>query len=288
MEKKKKGIYNERSGAILAIAGFVVFVLALIFMNPLGEGLGVSESPGRITLLYIFAFAFCLPFGAYFMYLFAQRPDWLVQPGRYIEGMKVRVFSPYALVAMGIVGALFAAAGLGDLGGIDVQAMVISASAALFGAVISFFGLFVGQIIARIFINPVWSGGTSTAAVTLLPYTLIDASIWAYAGYMYFRIVHDRKQRSFIVAFLLAWLATEPIHQLWWFVTYWIMNTREAATLAVLNDWVVGGINLVPIPYWWLSGLLFVPVGYLAGEAARRALSGGRGSEAEKPKETDA
>lgn len=283
---EKKGIYNERSGAILAIVGFVIFLIALIVMNPLGDNLGVSESPGRITLLYIFAFVFCLPFGAYFMYLFAQRPDWLAQPGRYIEGMKVRIFSPYALVAMGIIGALFAAAGLGDLGGVDVQAMVISASAALFGSIISFFGLFVGQIIARIFINPVWSGGTSTAAVTLLPYTLIDASIWAYAGYMYFRIVHDRKG-SFIGAFLIAILVTEPIHQLWWFATYWIMNTREAATLAVLNDWVVGGINLVPIPYWWLS-FVFVAVGYLAGEFARRALSGGRGSEAEEAGEVEA
>ena len=282
---EKKGFYNERSGAILILVGLAIFVIAAIVMNPLGEGLGVSESPGRIALLYIFAIAFCLPFAAYFMYLFTRRPDWLAQPGRYIEGMKVAVFSPYALVAMGIVGALFAAAGLGDLGGIDVQAMVIAASAALFGSVISFFGLFVGQIIARIFINPVWSGGTSTAAVTLLPYTLIDASIWAYAGYMYFRIVHDRKG-SFIGAFLIAWIATEPIHQLWWFFTYWIMNTREAATLAVLNDWVVGGFNLVPIPYWWLSGLLFVPVGYLAGEAARRALSGGRGAESEEAEES--
>jgi hypothetical protein len=30
------------------------------------------------------------------------------------------------------------------------------------------------------------------------------------------------------------------------------------------------------VPYWWLSGLLFVPVGFLAGESARRALLEGR------------
>jgi hypothetical protein len=37
------------------------------------------------------------------------------------------------------------------------------------------------------------------------------------------------------------------------------------------------------IPYWWLSGLLFVPVGLLAGEAARRAMLGGRGEVMKEP-----
>ncbi len=272
----KKGFYNDRLGLILMVAGAVIYVLAFIIMNPLGAGMGVSESPQRILLLYIFAIAFCLPWAVYWMYKFAQHVDWLAMPGRFIKGMKVAVFSPYALVAIGIIGALFAAAGLGDLGGIDLQAMVISASASLFGGIVSFFGLFVGQIIARILINPVWSGGTSTGAATLLPYTLIDASIWAYFGFIYFKFVHNRKG-GFLPAFLTAWILAEPIHQFWWFNTYWIMNTKEAATLAVLNDWVVLGAGaFFGIPYWWLSGLLFVPVGLLAGEAARRALTSRR------------
>lgn len=273
---EKKGIYNERTGLILMLVGLAVFVIAFIVMNPLGAGMGVSESPQRILLLYIFAFAFCLPWGAYWMYKFAQRPDWLTMPGRFIKGMKVVIFSPYALVAIGIVGALFAAAGLGDLGGIDLQAMIIAASASLFGGIVSFFGLFVGQIIARVLLNPVWVGGVSAGALSLLPYTLIDASIWAYFGYIYFRFVHDRKG-NFWPAFLLAWVLGEPVHQVWWLITYWIMKTREDAILAVANDWVVlGAGTFFGIPYWWLSGLLFVPVGLLAGEAARRAFVSGR------------
>ncbi len=74
---EKKGLYNERSGAILILIGLAIFVIAAIVMNPLGEGLGVSESPGRIALLYIFAVAFCLPFAAYLMYL----PGWANQSG---------------------------------------------------------------------------------------------------------------------------------------------------------------------------------------------------------------
>lgn len=275
---EKKGFYNEKTGLILMLAGLAVFALAFIIMNPLGSGMGVSESPQRIVLLYIFAFAFCLPFGAYFMYLIAKRPDWLAMPGRYIKGMKVAIFSPYALVAIGIIGALFAAAGLGDLGGIDLQAMIIAASASLFGGIVSFFGLFVGQIIARILINPVWVGGVSSGALSLLPYTLIDASIWAYFGWVYFKFVHDA-EGPFLKRFLTAWILGEPVHQLWWMATYWIMKTREDAVLAVLNDWVVlGAGTFFGIPYWWLSGLLFVPVGLLAGEAARRAMTSGRGT----------
>jgi len=272
---EKKGFYNEKIGLILMIAGAVVFIAAFLIMNPLGTAMGPSESASRVGLLNIMAFGFCLPWGAYWMYKFAQRVDWLTMPGRYIKGMKVKVFSPYALVGMAIIGALFAAAGFGDLGGLDVQAMVISASAALFGGIVSFFGLFVGQIIARVFINPVWSGGSTTAVSTLIAYTLIDASVWAYAGYIFYKFVIDRGTKSLVSQFVIAILLTEVVHQGWWFTTYWIMNTREAAINNVLADWVAVGAARLFFPYWWLS-FLFVGVGYLAGNAARRVIGGGR------------
>ena len=276
---KLKEWYNEKTGLLLVIVGAVIFVVAFIAMNPLGTGLGPSESPGRVLLLNIMAFIFCLPWGVYWMYKFAQDPEWLAMPGRFVKGMKSIVFSPYALVGMGIIGALFAAAGFGDLGGVDLQAMVIAASASLFGGIVSFFGLFVGQIIARVFINPVWSGGSSTAVTTLIAYTLIDASVWAYAGWVYFKFVH-RRTGGLVVALIQALVLTEIVHQGWWFITYWIMNTREAATLAVSADWLVLGMGqLAGIPYWWLS-FGFVLVGFLAGEAARRVISQGRSEEA--------
>jgi hypothetical protein len=42
---EKKGFYNEKTGLILMLAGLAVFALAFIIMNPLGSGMGVSESP---------------------------------------------------------------------------------------------------------------------------------------------------------------------------------------------------------------------------------------------------
>ena len=135
--------------------------------------------------------------------------------------------------------------------------MIIAASASLFGGIVSFFGLFVGQIIARILINPVWVGGVSSGALSLLPYTLIDASIWAYFGWVYLiKFVQTTAEGPFLKRFLTAWILGEPVHQLWWMATYWIMKTREDAILAVLNDWVVlGAGTFFGIPYWWLSGI---------------------------------
>ncbi|MFN3309444.1 MAG: hypothetical protein ACK44E_09570 [Anaerolineales bacterium] len=46
---ESKGFYNERSGLIIMIVGLVIFVLAFLIMNPLGTGMGVSESPQRIV-----------------------------------------------------------------------------------------------------------------------------------------------------------------------------------------------------------------------------------------------
>ena len=71
----KKGFYNEKTGIILTVVGFVIFAIAFLAMNPLGTGMGPSESPSRVALLNIMAFVFCAPWGAYWMYRFAQEPE---------------------------------------------------------------------------------------------------------------------------------------------------------------------------------------------------------------------
>jgi hypothetical protein len=42
-----------------------------------------------------------------------------------------------------------------------------------------------------------------------------------------------------------------------------------------MTDWVLLGAGRLFFPYWWLS-FLFVGVGYLAGNAARGVIGGGR------------
>jgi len=189
-----------------------------------------------------------------------------------VPGMRVQLFSPYTYVAIGAVGALFAVAGLFDIAKLDFQAMVIAASAALYGAPVSFFGLLVGQIIARGILNPVWLGGGAATLGSLIPYSLFDASIWAYAGYIYFRVVHSRPaNRPCSVASIVARTLSQPIHLLSWFISYAIMNPWDAFVTSVTADWALP-LGALPAPYWVLSALLFVPVGYLAGESIRRGM----------------
>lgn len=274
-------MFNERTLRIAMIAGLVITAVLIIVMAPWGAGLGPSGSPGRTALLWIFAFVGALPFAVYWMYRFAQHPEWNVMPGRYVEGMQVNLSSPYTYVAIGVVGALFAVAALGEGLRLDFQAMVIAASAALFGGPISFWGLLLGQVLGRLFIHPFWVSGGASVFLNILPYSLFDAAIWAFAGYMYFRFVHARGARALVPSFLIAWVLSEPVHQIGWLVgDYIIGNPWEAAAVSVARDWVVPQPAFPFLPYWVLSALAFVPIGYIAGHAVRNAWAGGMGEEA--------
>jgi len=277
MEAKK----TEKTLFYAMIAGLVICAVLFLVMQPWGPGLGVSGAPGRVVLLWIFAFVGALPFAVYWMFKFAQVPEWNAMPGRFVEGMKVKVASPYTYVAIGVIGALFAVAALSEGIRLDFQAMVIAASAALFGGVVSFFGLLVGQVLGRLFIHPFWVSGGASVFLNILPYSLFDAAIWAYAGYCFFKFVYARPStKSLVAGFLIAWILSEPVHQVGWLIgDYIIGNPWEAAAINIARDWVLPQPAFPFLPYWVLSALAFVPIGYLAGMAARNAWAGGRGEQ---------
>ena len=55
-----------------------------------------------------------------------------------------------------------------------------------------------------------------------------------------------------------------------------IGNPWSAAAALIVAQWFVPQPTFPFLPYWVLSALAFVPIGFLAGEAARRAWKGGR------------
>ena len=108
----------ERPLRYIMFAGLILAALAIIFMAPWSDKLGVSGSPQRTLLLWIYAVVGALPLAIYFMYKFSLHPEWNTMPGRFVEGMKVKTYSPYTYVAIGVVAIGGITVGLLALGGL--------------------------------------------------------------------------------------------------------------------------------------------------------------------------
>lgn len=220
---------------------------------------GFTASPARIAWEYGYG-GITLLFGLYWMYYFSRNPKWLSPPGRYVEGTTVKVWSPYTLTSIAIFAAVFAVAGLGDAIRIDLQALSVAAASAYFGSIVAFFGLWIGQIIARLWLVPYVMGG-GAGFLDLAAWVTMDAAIWAYSGVIFFKFYHDKPQWSRLKRLVVVMLIAEPVHQLFWFFRYWIVNPYEAAVAAVIADWT---------SYWNISWIL-VLIGYIVGSAAYEA-----------------
>jgi len=247
---------------IACILGWIITIIAFIVMDPFSTKLGVSGSPLRIPLVYIYAFVGCLPMAILFMYHFLKHPEWNVPPGKYVPGMKVKFLTPYTYSAIAITAALFAIAGVGNPLRVDLQALVIATTAAYFGGPVSFAGLWIGQMIAQVFLFP-----TGESIISIIGWVTIDASIWACAGLVYHKILYDKAIKNRTLGLVVAYLIVEQIHSMppfgYWWVYNFIVNPLEAMPAWLISYW----------SYWPLSWTVVV-VGLLAGISARRAVGG--------------
>jgi len=247
---------------ILTVLGWIGFAAHVLWAEPWSPKLGVVGSPGRTLLLYSLAFVCMAPFCVLAMYTFAKHPEWNTPPGKYVQGQKVNVFSAYTYSAIAIIGALFGIAGIGNPLNIDLQALTIAASAAYFGAVVSFGGLWIGQLIWHII------GGV--LSITSIAWLTMDAGIWAVNGLLYFKFLYGKvggRRLPKAVAIPVVYIIGELIHSMPPFGVFWMTNIiqfpAEAFPAAMVQYWI----------YWPISWVV-VMVGMLAGMSARRAVGG--------------
>lgn len=246
---------------ILPIAGFVVGIPIILFTQPWTEALGVAYSPARIAVFFGFTFTALLAWGVYWLILYARHPDWLVPPDKYSPGMKVKMFSTWTWVSIGITAAAFIAGGLvGAVTRLDLPGFVIAAVAANFGSVVAFFGMYIGEIIAY---GPL-AASTGTfvyPGIEVIADSLLDASVWSYAGFLLFWMRRTNVyKRSRVLGILLAMALFEPIHYGYWYIYWFIMNPWSSfvpVALANLAGWVF-------LPYGPAPLLVFI--GALAGD----------------------
>lgn len=242
-------------GLIIAtVVGWIAFWSLFFYLRVWTPEFGYTAAPSRIFMEYAYGIIACLPFGLLWMHYSTKYPQWFMPPGRYREGEKVRVWNQYITTSIAIGAAAFAVAGFGEYVRVDLQALTVAFLASYFGSIPAFLGLWFGQIICRIFFVPfVWGGGLGF--IDVVAWTTMDAAIWAYAGVVFFKFYHGKPEWPRWKRLLVVMLIAEPIHQLFWFFRYWIMNPFEAALAAVIMDWTT---------YWNISWVL-VLIGYIIG-----------------------
>lgn len=247
---------------IAAIAGWIIDIGRIVYLAPWSPALGPSHSPERIGLLFFHCYVGCLPTAVFFMYLFSRHPKWNAAPGKYVEGAKVPALRLYTFSAIGIIAALFAAAGFSEVVAIDAQAMVVAATASYFGSIVAFAGPWIGQVIARgILMVPPPAG---MPWIGVFAYATLDAMIWAYAGWLFFKLFHGFKLKERLwKGILLFMVLNEPVHLGLWFTVYFITNPWTAFLVSYGRDLVL---------YWWMSPAYSL-IGVLAGWSAYRAMA---------------
>jgi len=250
----------EKILAIITVIAWIIVWGAWFALEGWSPKWGYVGSPARLAWEYAYTIGACLPWGLYWMYKFSRHPEWLTPPGRYVKGAKVKVLSPYTITSIAIFGAIFCVAGLGDLIRVDLQALSVAAASAYFGSIVAFCGLWIGQIIARTWFVP-WVAGGAAGFLDIAGWTTMDASIWAYSGYIFFRFYHGKPEWPRWKRLLVVMLLTEPVHQLWWFFRYWFVAPYEAAIAGIIADWTT---------YWNISWIL-VLIGYIIGASAYEA-----------------
>ena len=259
---KEKGKGIELGLAVITAVAWIIYWLAYFTYRVWSEEWGPTASPTRIGWEY--GYTFCtLLWGILWMYKFSKIPKWNVPPGTMpAEGARVKIFSPYTLTGIALVGAVFAVAGLGEFIRVDLQALTIAASAAYFGSIISFFGLWIGQVIARLWFVP-WVMGGAAGFLDIAAWVTMDASIWSYNGYLFFKFYHSKPQWSRIKRLALIMVLGEPIHIGFWEVRAFVVNPLNAAIATVIVDTTT---------YWSISWIL-VLIGYIIGASAYEARS---------------
>ncbi len=244
------------SPAIIAIASVIIGIALFIVLWPPSERWGPSNSPARQGLYYLYVFLIYVIPGAMAIKLFGQRPEWLAPPGRYVEGAKYSVFSPYALAASAIVAAVATVAGIPGPINIDTVAMVTAFAAAYFGPAVAFLGTSVAFILRYLLGLAPW---VATPNI-VVAYALMDGGIWAINSYLFWSVVRGRKLKGgvkTVMTLVMAFVGV-GVHFFGWCILNYFTNNPYAAAVGSLM-WAIGPTGFV------ISSIVAQIIGWLIG-----------------------
>jgi len=245
-----------------ALASIVVGILVVtVVARPWTTALGPSWSPARIGYCYVYVIlVYTIP-AVVCTYLFTKNDEWIHPLG---GTSAQKPLSVYALTGAAVVAAVYAVGGVLTAVNIDLPALIVSFAAAYFGPVVCFVSIFIG-----FFIRWAIGGAPWLPAPILGPaVALMDASTWAINAYIFWSIVR-RPWRGFLKAASRV-LAIPCMIAVW--------NLGVLLYAFVGNPWpAFVAYTVFSYSTWIPTGMVFIVVGAVAGEAlyAARALRRG-------------
>ena len=248
MKFKQFLLKNRKVFIIWSIAGIAASIVAMLYYQPWGDGLGVARSPQRETLKIIFDFwVMKLPISLLGMSIVAGNEKWLAPRGRYQEGKEYPIFSTYAYAAIAFTSALFAAAGILSYDFFDLCAGAAAIAVTFFNPILGWFTLYFGGLVRSLVF------GLGNPVIKLLWPS--DGATWIWLGIFYWWFREKTKWGKNPVFLILYWIVvyvvwrtvfmfdilvwTIPVPALWatlgWFFTNFLPSGLTASVAALLT-----------------------------------------------------
>jgi hypothetical protein len=210
----------------VALASAVIGLLINLAINTPSAAWGASQSPIRQGLFYMnVILIFDIP-AIMGILMFKGHPEWLAQPGKFVEGVKYSLLSPYALTGSAVIAAVAVVAGIPGPLNIDTVALVTAFAAVFFGPVVAFLGAFVGFILRYVLgLAPFVPNPT-----VMFGDALMDGGIWAVNATIFWFVIRGLKGTFKTVMTIVMAFVFMAIHFVGWGIVYYFtLNPYPAA-----------------------------------------------------------
>jgi hypothetical protein len=245
---------NTKVFLIWTIVGWVVQGLAMIVLQPWGEGLGVAESPARNVWLAVFTWWVPrLPLALLGASIVAKHEKWLAPRGRYVEGQEYPIFSTYTYAAIGFMTALFVATGAVSWQVFDLAAAAAAIATIYFNPIVGWFAVWLGGSLRTVLFA---AGGNPLTWFTAIG--LYDGTTWLWIGIAYWWLRDKWRDKNIlqpIVVWTVGYVLWRGIYELDYLVWLYPMPGLWATIL-----------------WWWGQFLPTSTISALAGLIASEAL----------------
>jgi hypothetical protein len=251
MEKTKL----EKARMIFLIWGIiaaVVWVGLFIYFQPWGTKLGVPGSPQRMGIVMIIDFWLLkLPWTLFLVSIVAGKMKWLAPRGRFMEGIRYKLFTPYTYTAIAFMAAFFAVSGISNFQVFDLPSAPAAISSIYFSPIVAFCSVWIGGVLRALLF------GQGEAVSYLVAFGLSDGFQYIILSVLYWTFTQSRwgsKGKS--------WGVRLVIRMVFWAIIYTLVAT---ITLSSIYLWAMPAEML--LPNYAYQFIQYIPSGILAGLA---------------------